>query len=162
MKTKNISMLTLTAIYFLLLLNTSLSAGTIPEYTGYWKSKNGKNIIKMTDNSGKYDGTIVWLKKPLHTDGKPLTDGNNPDKANIEIPIIGLKILKNFVLNKNNELDSGTVYDPESGSSYSGIIKISGNNLTVRGYIGISLFGRTEVWHKIPNASDLPDELKNK
>ncbi|HJO92293.1 MAG TPA: DUF2147 domain-containing protein [Victivallales bacterium] len=130
------------------------------DFIGYWKSDNGKNIIKITEDSGKYTGTIVWLKDPLHTDGKPLTDGNNPDKINKENPIIGLKILQNFILNKDNELDEGKVYDPESGNTYSGIVKIEGNNLNVRGYIGTSLLGRTEVWHKISNQSDLPSGLE--
>ena len=40
----------------------------------------------------------------------------------------------------------GTIYDPKSGKTYSCKMTIDGNKLKIRGYIGISLFGRTEVW----------------
>jgi uncharacterized protein (DUF2147 family) len=57
-------------------------------------------------------------------------------------------ILKGFEKDGDNEYEDGTIYDPKNGKTYSCIIRQKGNKLSVRGYIGVSLIGRTTTWTK--------------
>ncbi len=100
-------------------------------------------IYKATD--GKFYGKIVWLKEPLRN-GKPKVDDKNPKEALQKQPLIGLSLLKGFNKDGDNEYEDGTIYDPKNGKTYSCIIKHKGTHLDVRGYIGISLIGRTTTW----------------
>jgi uncharacterized protein (DUF2147 family) len=61
--------------------------------------------------------------------------------------LIGLVILKDFAFNGKDKWEDGTIYDPNNGKTYSCVIRLKNESaLEVRGYIGISLLGRTEVW----------------
>ncbi|HXB61397.1 MAG TPA: DUF2147 domain-containing protein [Acidobacteriaceae bacterium] len=77
-------------------------------------------------------------------------DSNNPDPALRKRPLCGLQIGSGFRLAGSNHAEGGQLYDPKSGKTYSGSMAISGasngDSLNLRGYIGIKLFGRTEVW----------------
>jgi uncharacterized protein (DUF2147 family) len=55
--------------------------------------------------------------------------------------------LKGFVFEGNNEWKEGHIYDPNNGKTYRCNLElIDQETLSVRGYVGISLFGRTEIW----------------
>lgn len=113
---------------------------------GYWlnDSKEGKvEIFKHAD--GKYYGKLVWLKEP-NKDGKPKTDINNKDASLRNHPLIGLNLLKGF--SKDGDVFSGgTIYDPKNGKTYEcKITPKDKNTLSIRGFIGISLIGRTTTW----------------
>jgi uncharacterized protein (DUF2147 family) len=117
------------------------------DIVGVWLT-NGKEPAKIQvyKSGEKYYGKIVWLKNPTDN-GKPIVDKYNPDKAKRNHPIIGLVILKEFQFDGDDEWRDGDVYDPESGKTYSCYLTLKDKGtLKVRGYIGISLFGRTEVW----------------
>jgi uncharacterized protein (DUF2147 family) len=100
-------------------------------------------VYKATDK--KFYGKIVWLKVPT-VDGKPKVDKNNPDKSHRNDPINGLLILRGFTKTNDNTYDDGEIYDPKNGKTYSCIITMKGTELDVRGYVGISLLGRTTKW----------------
>ena len=64
--------------------------------------------------------------------------------------ILGMVFLRNFHPEGDNWVD-GTVVDPENGREYKGKLWAVGkDSLHMRGYIGISLLGRTESWVRIP------------
>lgn len=114
------------------------------ERVWYNQEKTAKiQIFKATD--GKYYGKIIWLKEPLR-DGKPKLDIENPKEAKRNQPILGLLVLKGF--NKDGKMgyEDGTIYDPKNGKTYSCKMTYNGNSLDVRGYVGISLIGRTAIW----------------
>jgi uncharacterized protein (DUF2147 family) len=116
------------------------------ERTWFNQEKSSKiQIYKATD--GKYYGKIVWLQVP-DENGKPRVDAKNPDKALQKTPILGLVILKGFKKTGDNLYEDGTVYDPKNGKTYSGRITYLGDKLDLRGYVGISLLGRTTTWTK--------------
>lgn len=94
---------------------------------------------------GKFYGKIAWLKKP-DVDGKPKVDARNPDESKRNRPIIGLVLLKGFEKDGSNEYTDGTIYDPKNGKTYSCKMTLNGNELDVRGYVGISMIGRTTKW----------------
>jgi uncharacterized protein (DUF2147 family) len=57
-----------------------------------------------------------------------------------------LQIGRGFHLADSSHADGGQLYDPKSGKTYSGSMASDGDSLKLRGYVGIKLFGRTEVW----------------
>ena len=102
--------------------------------------------IQVYKSGEKFYGKIIWLKNPTEN-GKQRLDGNNPDKVKQSNPIMGLVMLKGFKFDGDDEWKGGDIYDPESGKTYSSYIYLKDKNtLKVRGYVGISLFGRTETW----------------
>lgn len=117
------------------------------ERVWYNQEKTAKvQVFKATD--GKYYGKIVWLKEPNNEEGKPKVDKNNPDKAKKSTPLMGLQLLKGFKKDGETGYEDGTIYDPKNGKTYSCKINRKGETLEVRGYVGISLLGRTTTWTK--------------
>jgi len=117
------------------------------ERVWYNQEKTAKvQVFKATD--GKYYGKIVWLKEPNNEEGKPKVDKNNPDKAKKSTPLMGLQLLKGFKKDGETGYGDGTIYDPKNGKTYSCKINRKGETLEVRGYVGISLLGRTTTWTK--------------
>jgi uncharacterized protein (DUF2147 family) len=121
---------------------------------GQWMTADGKARIEIVRNDQTYEGRIVWLKEPMYPadDGKgmagqPKVDRENPDKTLKTRPIIGLLLVQGFKYVGGNVWEDGSIYDPESGKTYSCTmtLKMDGT-LKVRGYVGISWFGRTEIW----------------
>jgi uncharacterized protein (DUF2147 family) len=128
-----------------LVLSFKLSAQSI---LGTWfnDTKDAKvEIYKGKDN--KYYGKIVWLKEP-NRDGKPKVDRFNSNEKLKTRPILGLVILSGFEAQKDGKTyEDGTIYDPKNGKTYScKITQKEKDKLSIRGYIGISLIGRTSVW----------------
>lgn len=117
---------------------------------GEWLVGSGKAHVKIAKYGEKYGGKIIWLKTPTYEDGKPKIDKNNPDKIKKTLPLLGLSNLLGFVYMGNNTWEEGTIYDPENGKTYSCIIKMDNvNTLKVRGYIGIQMVGRTDIWKRV-------------
>lgn len=121
---------------------------------GVWLNEEGTaqvQIYRAVNGSfaGKYYGKIIWLKVP-NEDGKPKVDKNNPDKSKQTTPLMGLLLLKDFTYDSDDkEWSDGTIYDPKNGKTYSSYMAMDGNKLSVRGYIGISILGRTTVWTRV-------------
>ena len=117
---------------------------------GVWLTAGDDNAkVEIFESNTKYYGKIVWLKNPIRDGGKAL-DVNNPDVSKRKNPIIGLQIISGFEYNPDDKIwENGKIYDPQSGKTYSCNIKKEGNKLKVRGYIGFSLLGRTEIWTKV-------------
>lgn len=117
------------------------------DIVGVWLS-GGKEPAKVQiyKSGDRYFGKITWLQNPVK-DGKPRTDARNPDKNKRNHPIIGLVILKDFKFDGDDEWTGGDIYDPQNGKTYSCYLYLKDRNtLKLRGYIGISLIGRTETW----------------
>jgi uncharacterized protein (DUF2147 family) len=116
---------------------------------GYWSSEGNKAKIQIWRSGQKFFGKIIALKEPFETNGKPKLDDKNPDEKRRSKPIVGLVILKDFVYDpEENDYENGTIYDPESGNTYSSYMEFQENPniLKVRGYIGFSIIGRSQIW----------------
>ena len=138
--------LILIALFF---VSFTFYAQNADDILGTWITEGGKSLVKVTKQDNKYYGKIIWLREPKEKDGTIKLDKNNPDKNLQKKPIVGLQILKDFVFTDDKTWENGTIYDPENGKTYSCTIKIIGKNqLDVRGYIGISLIGRTTTWYR--------------
>ncbi|MCS6822551.1 MAG: DUF2147 domain-containing protein [Microscillaceae bacterium] len=149
---KTVSFLALPTFFWLSCFLFAFAQDDGRAIVGLWLPSNGKARINIYETkTGKFAGKIVWLKEPIDPNtGKPKVDKNNPDKEKQNQPLMGLVLLKGFVYKGNNTWEDGTIYDPESGSTYNCIIKMPDKNtLDVRGYIGVSLFGRTDTWTRL-------------
>jgi uncharacterized protein (DUF2147 family) len=117
--------------------------------TGTWLVQDGSAKVKIEKAGEKYTGKIVWLKDPTDPDGKPKLDIKNPASSLQGRPVLGLPLLKDFVYDEDNVWTDGIIYDPDSGKTYScKITMLNNQSMEVRGYVGISLFGRTETWKR--------------
>jgi uncharacterized protein (DUF2147 family) len=114
---------------------------------GLWFNdiKDAKIQIYKAVN-GKFYGKIIWLRDPLKN-GKPKVDEKNSKKNLQSQPLVGLVILNGFEKDGDSYTD-GTIYDPTNGKTYDCKMTYKGKTLSIRGYIGFSLFGRTTIWER--------------
>jgi uncharacterized protein (DUF2147 family) len=126
-------------------LSVVVKAQTDPiEKVWYNQEKTAKiQVYKAKD--GRFYGKMVWLKDPLEN-GKPKVDKENPDAKKRNTPLIGLILLRGLEKDGDKEYDNGKIYDPKNGKTYSCKITHKGNSLDLRGFVGISLIGRTSTW----------------
>lgn len=122
----------------------SVNAGD--EILGVWITEGEKAQIEIYKKDGLYHGKIISLKEPYNSKGEPKKDINNKDKSLRDRPIVGINLVSGFVFDGDDRWEDGEVYDPENGKTYACYMKLRRGKLQVRGYIGVSLFGRTVVW----------------
>lgn len=110
---------------------------------GTYLTEGGRGKVKIVKEGNKYVGTLIWTAKTGATDEK------NPNKAEHTKPLVGKKILNGLVFDNKKTWEKGTIYDPQSGNTYScKITQQSDGSLKVRGFLGVSLLGRTSIWTK--------------
>jgi uncharacterized protein (DUF2147 family) len=140
------------ASFALLLASASLPVASKADQgsspVGLWKAEDGQ--IEIFEVDGKLNGKIAALNKEYTTDGIEKTDLSNPDPTKKSRPLIGLVFMTGFTPDGSGRWDHGTIYDPKTGNTYASFLEYSGGDtLKLRGYIGISLIGRTAVWTKV-------------
>lgn len=117
---------------------------------GTWMNADKEAKFEIFECGTKLCGKIIWLKDPLR-DGKPKLDINNPETSLKSRPIMGMVFMKDFVYDENNKWDNGTIYDPKTGKTYSCYMRVlDKDKMEVKGYIGISLIGRSQIWTRTP------------
>jgi uncharacterized protein (DUF2147 family) len=127
---------------------------------GTWTTEDKDAKIEIYKCGMKYCGRIVWLAEPIYpqnsregTPGTPILDHNNPDPSLKKRHLLGLQILSDFEVSGENTFDNGRIYDPDSGKTYSGKMHLlSSNQLELRGFMGLSIFGSTTIWTGQNNA----------
>ncbi len=142
--------LLLSAIYILPVQSKPINADNPDAIIGNWKTGEGTAVVQIYKQGSSYFGKIVWLNEPNNpSTGKPRVDDKNSNSAKRNTPLLGLVNLRNFSFHKNNLWKDGKIYDPKSGDDYSCKITMTDpNTIEVRGYIGISLLGRTDIWKR--------------
>ena len=145
---KKIVFLLITAITVTAVLSFTKQQTNPDAIIGSWKNGEGTGIIQIYKNGEKYQGKITWLKETNDPEtGKPKLDKKHPDEKNHSRPVMGLVNMWGFTHTADKEWTGGKIYDPKNGKTYSCKIAMENNNtLKVRGYIGISLIGRTDTW----------------
>jgi uncharacterized protein (DUF2147 family) len=133
-----------------LLFAVNADAQTADAILGKWINPSGEGQIQIYKKGNLFFGKLAWIKEPDDkATGKPKLDVNNPDKSLQSRPVLGLELLKNFKFDGDDIYEGGTIYDPKSGKTYSCKMTLNGNKLKIRGFIGISLLGRSEVWTRV-------------
>ncbi|KIC63345.1 DUF2147 domain-containing protein [Chryseobacterium taiwanense] len=115
---------------------------------GKWKTiddetKQAKSIVEIYKKSdGKYYGKVSQLLiKPADPNCTVCKDDRKGK------PILGMEIIRGLK-KEDDEFTGGTITDPKTGKTYKCTITREGDKLNVRGYIGLSLIGRTQTWQK--------------
>lgn len=116
---------------------------------GVWLSENKNGKIQIYKAGNKYFGKLIWGKTMYEADGvTSRKDTKNSDASLRNRNLKDLVILTNMEYD-DGEWEDGKVYDPEKGKTYSCTMKLNGNRLNLRGYVGVSLLGRTSVWTRV-------------
>jgi uncharacterized protein (DUF2147 family) len=115
---------------------------------GQWYTEGDESIVEIYPCDGAYCGRIVWLAEPLTPEGEVKTDRNNPDESRRDTLIIGLEILSGLQYNGRNAWTGGRIYDPNNGNTYSCKGALKKGEFRLRGFIGVSLVGRTTIWRR--------------
>ena len=126
----------------LIFLLLGCAARAQPEgITGQWTEPTG-SVIRV-DHCGSQ--ICMWVVSISPKAPAPL-DIYNPDPAKRKRSLCGLQIGSGFSMRSPEEARDGTLYDPKSGKTYHGQVKLIGNRLELRGYFGFPLFGETQMW----------------
>ncbi len=143
------------------LASTAAAGGGADAIVGVWLTEpdevHGRARVEISAENGSYHGIIVWLEKPLYEGGNddgetgtPKRDANNPDPGLRSRPILGLELMDGFTSTGDRTWTGGTIYDPAKGRTYKcKLTLVDEDTLKVRGFIGISLLGRTSVWTRV-------------
>ena len=142
------------------LLTCSLALATFQaladerDVLGVWTTADDRSRIEIFKKQDTYCAKVIWLKQPNFSaddkrgmGGKPQVDRENPKTELRSRPLVGLEIMSGLAYAGKNQWNGGKVYDPENGKTYKCHMTLTATNrLELRGFIGISLLGRTEVW----------------
>lgn len=113
---------------------------TIDDHTG-----QPKGLVRIRAVDGHYEGTVEKAFPKPGEDPAPKCD--KCDGARRNQPVLGMTILWGLT-KQGDEYQGGEIIDPESGKIYRAKMKLTdgGKKLEVRGFIGISLLGRSQIW----------------
>jgi uncharacterized protein (DUF2147 family) len=119
---------------------------------GLWQSTDDntgkpRSQIRINESNGEF--TAVVEKDLLDTDTGDAVCSKCQDERKDQ-PIIGMTILEGMQ-KRGHVYEGGHILDPENGKIYRCKMKLNstGNKLEVRGFIGISLFGRSQMWTRL-------------
>jgi len=124
-----------------------------PTPVGTWKTVDDRkgdvrSIIKIEETNGELTATVQKTFPRPGEDTDPKCD-KCPDEFK-DKPIVGLRIMWGLK-GQGQDWDGGRVLDPDDGKIYRVKLHLSGDGRTleVRGYLGFSMFGRTQKWHRV-------------
>jgi uncharacterized protein (DUF2147 family) len=119
---------------------------------GLWKnvddvSGKPRALIRVTESNGTLQGKIEKVFRAPSEDRNPKCE--KCEGALKDVPVIGLVILSGLK-KEGAEYSAGKILDPDNGKVYSSKIQLTdgGKKLNVRGYIGVSLLGRSQIWER--------------
>ncbi len=120
---------------------------------GLWMSEHGDGKIRVSacEDIPGWCGTIVWVRDANDESGQPRRDVKNPDPALRDRFVNGLQILR-FAGEPDGSGTYGEcrIYDPKRGDDYRCRVRLeSPDLLRIRGYLGITLIGKTTRWRRI-------------
>ena len=137
----------LITLLFCITVMTSMQSQSV---IGKWKTIDdttgeAKSIVEVFSKSGKIYAKVVEILDPANKNSVcKKCSGEDKNKS-----ILGLTIIKG--LSKDgSEYNSGEILDPKNGKLYKCALSLeSKDKLKIRGYIGFSLLGRTQYWHRV-------------
>jgi uncharacterized protein (DUF2147 family) len=117
---------------------------------GLWKniddvSGKPKALIRISESNGVLQGQIEKLFRAADQEQNPKCD--KCTDARKDQPIIGM-VLMNGLKKDGSEYTGGEILDPDNGKVYRSKMELTdgGKKLKVRGYIGVPMLGRSQVW----------------
>jgi uncharacterized protein (DUF2147 family) len=128
-----------------------------PNATGLWeqvdeKSGKAESWFRISEKDGVYQGNIVKMYPKPGDEPPEKWLCSKCEGAEHNAPVLGLALIKGMQ-RTGLKYENGTIMDPRDGSVYRALMELSpdGQHLEVRGYLGISLFGRSQTWNRLPD-----------
>lgn len=117
---------------------------------GLWKNIDDvtgkpKALIRITEHKGELQGRLEKLYIPANKDQDPVCD--KCSGAQKDQPVLGM-VFMSGLKKDGDEYTGGEIIDPDNGKVYKSKMQLidGGRKLKVRGYIGVPMFGRSQVW----------------
>jgi uncharacterized protein (DUF2147 family) len=151
-------LISLAAILF---LGSLPAPGAETSPAGLWKTfddrtHKARGTIRVYEKNGAFFGRIESSFNPEElTERCDKCSGDRRDA-----PVIGLVVMRGMTL-RGSDYDGGDILDPETGSVYRCRFTLSGDGdkLFVRGYLGLSIFGRTQTWIRMEGGNTIPHSV---
>jgi len=128
-----------------------------PSAVGLWQqidddTGKSRGWFLIFEHNGTYEGAIAKMFMEPGESPNPLCTKCSSDQHNT--PWLGLTIIKGMV-RKGLEYERGTILDPTTGNEWSALMRLSpdGQDLTVRGFLGIAFLGKDQYWKRLPDAN---------
>jgi uncharacterized protein (DUF2147 family) len=123
-----------------------LIASCFAQIEGQWLTTDKSGVVEVKAVNGKYQAVIVDGTRP-----KDAKDEKNPDENLRSRLLLGMELFSGLMQDEDdkNEFYGGKIYDPDNGKTYKCKATLKGDVLEIRGFIGISLIGRTVEWTRI-------------
>jgi len=117
---------------------------------GTWLSEKRDLKVEIFKKNEKYFGKVVWFKcDPKTPNMEDFKDTENPDSKLRNRSWLGMQVVDNLVFNGKNSWQNGSIYDPNSGRTYTSVVRLENTKkLIVRGYWGIEFFGKNMVFYR--------------
>ena len=138
------------AIIALLLAGTAPALAASPTPVGLWRQvdeRNGqaRSLVRLFQQGDTLYGRVERIFDPAQAAER--CDACPGDMRGQ--PVLGLVLLRGLTWD-GDAWSGGTIVDPETGHSYRCTIRVSddGRRLTIRGYLGVALLGRSQTWHR--------------
>ena len=131
------------------------AAGDENAIEGIWETDTG-GYVQIHKEGDAWVGTVVGSRS-----GEARYDTENPDEKLRGRRLLGVTVLKGLEYAGDNEWDDGSIYSPDNGKTYSARATLTDENtLEARGYLGISLLGRSQTWQRVDrDAPNLETDL---